>query len=194
MEKPATAARVHFGSFELDRRSGELLKAGSRLRLQEDPLRVLEALLDRAGDIVTREELQRRLWPDDTFVDFDNGLNSAINRLRAALGDRADKPRFVETVGRRGYRFIAPRVVPDQPAATPLPRHHHRQPSRYVSRCCRSGSSSRMPIRSSSPSACPMRLPRRCPASSRSPCARRWPRRASPPTCRISRRSRPRST
>ena len=119
MEKPAAAARVHFGSFELDRRSGELLKAGSRLRLQEHPLRILEALLDRSGDIVTREELQRRLWPDDTFVDFDNGLNSAINRLRAALGDRADKPRFIETVGGRGYRFIAPVSLPDQPAATP---------------------------------------------------------------------------
>ena len=102
------ATRVRFGSFELDRRSGELWKAGSRLRLQEGPLRVLQALLDRPGEIVTREELQRRLWPDDTFVDFDNGLNSAVNRLRAALGDRAEKPRFVETVGRRGYRFIAP--------------------------------------------------------------------------------------
>src|SRR4051794_165174 len=97
--------RVKFGAFELDRRSGELSKAGSRLRLQEGPLRVLQALIDRPGDIVTRDELRRCLWPDDTFVDFDNGLNSAVNRLRAALGDRAEKPRFVETVGRRGYRF-----------------------------------------------------------------------------------------
>ena len=119
MEKPATATRIQFGSFELDRRSGELLKAGSRLRLQEHPLRILEALLDRSGDIVTREELQRRLWPDDTFVDFDNGLNSAINRLRAALGDRADKPRFIETVGGRGYRFIAPVSMPEQSPSTP---------------------------------------------------------------------------
>jgi TolB-like protein len=103
-----TSPRIRFGSFELDRRSGELLKAGSRLRLQEGPLRVLQALLDRPAEIVTREELQHQLWPDDTFVDFDNGLNSAVNRLRAALGDSAEKPRFVETVGRRGYRFIAP--------------------------------------------------------------------------------------
>lgn len=99
--------RVRFGSFELDRRSGELSKGGSRVRLQEGPLRVLQALIDRPGEIVTREELQRRLWSDDTFVDFENGLNSAVNRLRASLGDRAEKPRFIETVGRRGYRFVA---------------------------------------------------------------------------------------
>jgi eukaryotic-like serine/threonine-protein kinase len=106
-DKPIEPLRVKFGAFELDRRSGELLKAGSRLRLQEGPLRVLQALLDQPGEIVTRDELQRHLWPNDTFVDFDNGLNSAVNRLRAALGDRAEKPRFVETVGRRGYRFVA---------------------------------------------------------------------------------------
>jgi DNA-binding winged helix-turn-helix (wHTH) protein len=106
-ETPSLTTRTRFGHFELDRRSGELWKAGSRLRLQEGPLRVLQTLLERPGEIVTREELQHRLWPDDTFVDFDNGLNSAVNRLRAALGDRAEKPRFVETVGRRGYRFIA---------------------------------------------------------------------------------------
>lgn len=108
MDEPAAPARVRFGSFELDRRAGELRRSGTRLRLQERPLRVLEALLDRPGDVVTREELRRRLWSEDTFVDFDNGLNSAINRLRTSLGDTADKPRFVETVGRRGYRFIAP--------------------------------------------------------------------------------------
>ncbi len=106
MDGPATAARVRFGAFELDRRSGELLKGNTRLRLQEGPLRVLQALLDRSGEVVTREELYRRLWPDGTFVDFDNGLNSAVNRLRAALGDQADRPQYVETVGRRGYRFI----------------------------------------------------------------------------------------
>ena len=171
MEKPAVAVRVHFGSFELDRRSGELLKAGSRLRLQEHPLRLLEALLDRSGDIVTREELQRRLWPDDTFVDFDNGLNSAINRLRAALGDRADKPRFIETVGGRGYRFIAPVRCLTSRRPRRLPHQYRRQPRRYVSRCFRSGSSSLMPIPSFLSSACPMRLPHRCPALSRSPCA-----------------------
>jgi DNA-binding winged helix-turn-helix (wHTH) protein/Tfp pilus assembly protein PilF len=110
VDKPA---RVRFGSYELDRRSGELLKSGSRLRLQERPLRVLEALLDHAGEVVTREELRRRLWSDDTFVDFDNGVNSAINRLRTSLGDNAEKPRFIETVGRRGYRFIAGVATPD---------------------------------------------------------------------------------
>ncbi len=106
-DKPIEPTQVQFGAFALDRRSGELLKGGARLRLQEGPLRVLQALLDRPGEIVTREELQRHLWPNGTFVDFDNGLNSAVNRLRAALGDRAEKPRFVETVGRRGYRFVA---------------------------------------------------------------------------------------
>ncbi len=111
------SSRVRFGSFELDRRSGELLKGGSRVRLQEGPLRVLQALVDCPGEIVTREELRRCLWPDDTFVDFDNGLNSAVNRLRASLGDRAEKPRFIETVGRRGYRLVASLVFEDlQPA------------------------------------------------------------------------------
>jgi TolB-like protein/tetratricopeptide (TPR) repeat protein len=114
---PVTSPRVRFGRFELDRRSGELLKAGSRLRLQEGPLRVLQALLDRPGEIVTREELQHRIWPDGTFVDFDTGLNSAVNRLRGSLGDSAEKPRFVETVGRRGYRFIAPLLHADPPSA-----------------------------------------------------------------------------
>jgi DNA-binding winged helix-turn-helix (wHTH) protein/tetratricopeptide (TPR) repeat protein len=112
-DDPKALTRVQFGNFELDRRSGELLKGGSRLRLQEGPLRVLQALIDRHGEIVTREELRRRLWPDETFVDFDNGLNSAVNRLRTALGDRAERPRFVETVGRRGYRFVATLSVTD---------------------------------------------------------------------------------
>jgi TolB-like protein/tetratricopeptide (TPR) repeat protein len=107
---------VRFGPFELDRAAGELRKGGSRLRLQDKPLRVLEALVERAGALVTREELRRQLWSDDTFVDFDNSLNNAINRLRAALADEADKPRFVETVGRRGYRFVAQVVTEFAPA------------------------------------------------------------------------------
>ena len=97
-----------FGVFEIDRRSGELRKGGVRVRLASQPFQVLLALLDRAGQVVTRDELQRRVWPADTFVDFDRGLNKAVNRLREALGDTADSPRFIETIPKRGYRFIAP--------------------------------------------------------------------------------------
>ena len=119
---------VRFGLFELDRAAGELRKDGVRLRLQDKPLRVLEALIERPGALITREELRKRLWSDDTFVDFDNSLNNAINRLRAALDDEAASPRFVETVGRRGYRFLAQAStdsepadhVEPQPAARPL--------------------------------------------------------------------------
>src|SRR3984957_5251400 len=99
--------RLRFGVFELDLRSGELRKHGLRVRLQEQPFRLLEMLLERPGEVVTREELQKRLWPADTFVDFDHGLNKAINKIREALGDSAESPRFVETVSRRGYRFLA---------------------------------------------------------------------------------------
>jgi TolB-like protein/DNA-binding winged helix-turn-helix (wHTH) protein/Tfp pilus assembly protein PilF len=117
MDPPELTPRlVRFGVFELDRRSGELRKDGVRVRLQEQPLRVLDALLAEPGQPVTREALRQRLWPDDTFVDFDNGLNRAINRLRAALGDEADNPRFIETLERRGYRFIAPVAAMDTPA------------------------------------------------------------------------------
>jgi cholera toxin transcriptional activator len=99
---------ARFGIFELDIASGELRKKGVRLRLQEQPLQVLAALLERAGDVVTREELRQRLWPSDTFVDFDHSLNTAINKVRETLGDLASSPRYVETVARKGYRFIAP--------------------------------------------------------------------------------------
>ena len=99
--------RLRFGVFELDLRSGELRKHGLRVRLQEQPFRLLEMLLEHPGEVVTREELQKRLWPADTFVDFDHGLNKAINKIREALGDSAESPRFVETVSRRGYRFLA---------------------------------------------------------------------------------------
>jgi len=121
-----TTPRVlRFGVFELDRRSGELRREGLRVRLQQQPLRILEALLDARGEPVTREALRQRLWPDETFVDFDSGLNRAINRLRAALGDEAENPRFIETLERRAYRFIAP--VAPEPAAEvsspPTPRH-----------------------------------------------------------------------
>src|SRR5881628_136887 len=114
MSPGETTPRVlRFGVFELDQRSGELRKEGLRVRLQEQPLRILEALLDARGEPVTREALRQRLWPDETFVDFDSGLNRAINRLRVALGDEADNPRFIETLERRGYRFIAPVGAPE---------------------------------------------------------------------------------
>lgn len=98
---------VRFASFELDLRTRELRKQGVRVAVQDQPLRLLAVLLDRPGELLTREELHRRLWPSDTFVDFEHGLNAAIKRLRTALGDSADSPQFVETLPRRGYRFVA---------------------------------------------------------------------------------------
>src|ERR1700740_3447661 len=99
---------LRFATFEVDVRSGELRKQGVRIKLQEQPFHVLTVLLQRPGEVVTRDELRNQNWPADTFVDFDNSLNTAINKLREALGDSADNPRFVETLPRRGYRFIAP--------------------------------------------------------------------------------------
>src|SRR5215470_14489664 len=100
--------RVQFGTFEVDLKAGELRRNGYRIRLQEQPFQILTMLLDRPGEVVTREELQGRLWPADTYVDFDHSLNAAVRRLRDALGDSAENPRFVETVARRGYRLLAP--------------------------------------------------------------------------------------
>jgi eukaryotic-like serine/threonine-protein kinase len=99
---------LRFGTFEVDLRAGELRKQGKRIKLQEQPFHVLTVLLQRPGEVVTREELRNQNWPPDTFVDFDNTLNTAINKLREALGDSADNPRFIETLPRRGYRFLAP--------------------------------------------------------------------------------------
>jgi len=104
---------LRFGAFELDLRSGELHKQGLRVKLQEQPFRVLNVLLHHPGEVVTRDELRASIWPADTFVDFDNSLNTSINKLREALGDSAESPRFIETVPRRGYRFIAPVVGAD---------------------------------------------------------------------------------
>src|ERR1700740_3338363 len=105
--------RLRFGVFELDLRAGELRKHGLGVRLQEPPCKVRATLLEHPGEVVTREELQKKLWPADTFVDFDHGLNKAINKIREALSDSADSPRFVETVARRGYRFLAEVKVAD---------------------------------------------------------------------------------
>jgi len=109
---------IRFGLYEVDEASGELRKNGAKVRLQEQPFQVLLALLERPGEVVTREYLRQRLWPADTFVDFDHSLNTAINKLRDALGDTAGNPRFIETLARRGYRFIAPVQVD---AAAPVP-------------------------------------------------------------------------
>ena len=119
---------VQFGIFEIDLRSGELRKAGTRVKLHDQPFQVLAMLLDRPGELVTREEIRQKLWPGDTFVDFDHGLNSAVNRLRDAIGDSADTPRFIETLPRRGYRFIGtvPRG-PDDDRREPASRR--RQPN-----------------------------------------------------------------
>jgi len=99
---------IRFGVFEVDLQTGELRRNGFQIRLQEQPFQVLATLLQRHGELVTRDELRRALWPADTFVDFDHSLNAAIKRLRDALGESAETPRFVQTVARRGYRFIAP--------------------------------------------------------------------------------------
>ena len=109
MEESNRSVRgVRFGVFEVDLRSGELRKQGLKIKLQGQPIQILALLLERPGDVVTREEIQKKLWPAETFVDFEHGLNAAIKKLRAALGDSADSPRFVETLHRRGCRFIYP--------------------------------------------------------------------------------------
>src|SRR6516164_6496838 len=108
---------VRFGTFEVNLRSGELRKGGVRIKLHGQPFEILAMLLERPGQVVTREELRQRLWPTDTFVDFDHGVNTAIKKLRAALGDSADNPRFVETLPRRGYRLLAGVEGPDQTIA-----------------------------------------------------------------------------
>src|SRR5262249_4543265 len=101
------ANRVQFGPFVVDLHTHEVRKDGTRIRLIGQPFDILSVLLNKPGELVTREELRMRLWPGDTFVDFDHGLNAAVNKLRETLCDSADNPRFVETLPRRGYRFIA---------------------------------------------------------------------------------------
>src|SRR3984885_2058189 len=119
-ESPSAVRSVRFGVFEVDLRAGEIRKKGIKIRLQGQPFLLLITLLKQQGEVVTREELRRTLWPEDTFVDFDHGLGTAINKLREVLGDSAANPRFVETVHRRGYRFIAPVVIGDGVEATPI--------------------------------------------------------------------------
>src|SRR5439155_3429697 len=111
---PLPSQIIRFDVFEVDLRAGELRKGGTKIRLQEQPFLILQMLLENPGQVVTREELTKKIWPGDTFVDFDHGLHAAVNRLRQALNDSADNPRFVETVARRGYRFIG-QLQPTQP-------------------------------------------------------------------------------
>jgi cholera toxin transcriptional activator len=119
MPSASPSARVvRFGVFEVDRAAGELRKSGARIRLQEQPFQVLALLLERPGDVVTREELREKLWGADTFVDFDHSLNTAINKVREALGDSASRPRYVETLAGRGYRFLATVEPVQGPSAT----------------------------------------------------------------------------
>ena len=108
MSPPPSDGNYRFGVYEVDLASGELRKSGIRLRLPDQAFQVLAAMLERPSQVVTREELCTKLWPEGTFVDFDHGLNTVINKLRETLGDTAANPRFVETLARRGYRFIAP--------------------------------------------------------------------------------------
>jgi TolB-like protein/DNA-binding winged helix-turn-helix (wHTH) protein/Tfp pilus assembly protein PilF len=117
--QPIASGRVRFDDFELDIRAGELRRQGVRLRLRGQPLQVLEILLERAGEVVTREELKSRIWPADTFVDFDHSLHNAVARIREVLGDSAENPRYIETLPRRGYRYIGPIERAQAPSASP---------------------------------------------------------------------------
>jgi DNA-binding winged helix-turn-helix (wHTH) protein len=115
------SGRIRFGEFEVDLRKGELRKGNIRVQIQEQPFQVLATLLDRPGEVVSRQDLIRRLWPEGTHVDFDRGLNAAVTRLRQALLDSAEMPRYVETVARKGYRFVGqvtPIALPEAPRRT----------------------------------------------------------------------------
>ena len=137
MREASTPVRLRFGAFEVDLRAGELRKQGLKIRLQEQPFRVLAMLLERPGEIITRDELRSRLWSAETFVDFDHGVNKAVNRIREAIGDSATSPRFIETVARRGYRFVADVAPVEEPRDAELealsdgrpPLEPDRQPS-----------------------------------------------------------------
>src|SRR6202790_1197308 len=107
MEPLRPTSVLRFGTYEVSLHSGEVRKAGLRIRVQQQPMKLLEMLLERPGEVVTREELQSRVWPNESFGDFDQGLNIAVGKLRSALEDSAENPRFIETLPKRGYRFIA---------------------------------------------------------------------------------------
>src|SRR5947209_9282245 len=123
MEPSRHTSVVRFGTYEIALHSGELRKAGVRIRVQQQPLRLLEILLEHPGEVVTREELRSRIWPNEDFGDFDQAVNVAIAKLRGALGDAADNPRYIETLPRRGYRFIADVAVVNRPTNKLEPIH-----------------------------------------------------------------------
>src|SRR6202020_248258 len=116
MEPLRHVSVVRFGTYEVSLQSGEVRKAGMKIRVQQQPLKLLEVLLERPGEVVTREELRSRVWPNESFGDFDQAVNIAIAKLRSALGDSADNPRYIETLPKRGYRFIADVSVVDADA------------------------------------------------------------------------------
>src|SRR6201984_3790796 len=122
MESPPPSSVVRFGTYEVSLQSGEVRKAGLRIRVQQQPMKLLEILLERRAEVVTREELRSRVWPNESFGDFDQALNIAIGKLRSALGDSAENPRFIETLPKRGYRFIAEVSVLDAAAPQKTPR------------------------------------------------------------------------
>src|ERR1700680_801665 len=107
METPRSTPVVRFGTYEVSLQAGEVCKGGLRIKLQQQPMKLLEILLERPGEVVTREELRSRVWPNESFGDFDQAVNTAIAKLRSALGDSAESPRYIETLPKRGYRFIA---------------------------------------------------------------------------------------
>ena len=121
MSDSEPARSYRFGAFEADASTGELRRQGIRIKLHAQPFQVLLMLLERPGEVLSREEISRALWSDGTFVDYDHGVNSAVNRIREALGDAANSPRFVETLARRGYRFVAPvETIADEITAEPI--------------------------------------------------------------------------
>jgi DNA-binding winged helix-turn-helix (wHTH) protein len=136
---PRSAPRYRFGTFEADAATGELRRQGLRVKLNTQPFQVLLLLLARPGELLTREEISRELWPEGTFVDYEHGVNSAVNRIREALGDTASSPRFVETLARRGYRFVAPverigeRIRPDENDSPAAPESAGPAPNQQTS-------------------------------------------------------------
>lgn len=131
MTESPPARRYRFGAFEADASTGELRRQGIRIKLNAQPFQVLLMLLEHPGEVLTREEISRALWSDTTFVDYDHGVNSAVNRIREALGDMANRPRFVETLARRGYRFVAPvESIADQADLRPIPATPSEPPQR----------------------------------------------------------------